>query len=144
MSFPKANFPSRLSLFTFIFISFTFVFVKVHQVLSVEPFIRDSYALSWDNYGYYLHLPATIIHHDVGLENREWVDVLNNTYQKDRPFYQVWGGQKNRLVNVYPVGLAVCNLPFFLGGHAAAKMLGYPADGLSPPYQWAMIFSAKT
>jgi hypothetical protein len=142
MSLPKANAVSRLSLFAFIFVSLTFVFVKFRQIHSVEPFIRDSYALSWDNYGYYLHLPAAVIHHDVGLEDKVWVDSLNNKYQKDRPFYQVWPGQKNRMVNVYPVGLAVCNLPFFLGGHVWAKMFGYSPDGLSPPYQWAMILSA--
>jgi len=142
MPFPKVNSASRISLIAFIFISVTFVFVKFRQVCSVEPFIRDSYALSWDNYGYYLHLPATFIYHDVGIENKTWIDSLNKKYQTDRPFYQVAPGQKNRLVNVYPVGLAVCNLPFFLGGHAYAKIFGYSADGLSPPYQWAMILSA--
>lgn len=142
MSILKTNSTHRLSLFVFIFISLTFIFVKFRQVRSVEPFIRDSYALSWDNYGYYLHLPAFVIHHDIGIENRSWLDSLNNKYQKDRPFYQTWPGQKNRLVNVYPVGFAVFNFPFFLIGHASAKIFGYEADGLSPPYQWAMILSA--
>lgn len=114
----------------------------MQQVFSTEPFIRDSYALSWDNYGYYLHLPAALIYHDPGIENKNWLDSLNKKYQPGRTFYQCYAGQKNRLVNTYPVGLAICNLPFFLGGHLAAKISGYSADGLSPPYQWAMIFSA--
>lgn len=118
-----------------------FVIVKLQQVFSVEPFIRESYAISWDNYGYYLHLPATLIYKDPGITGH-WVDTLNNKYQKDRPFYQVWDGTNGRKVNVYPVGLAICNLPFFLGGHLFAKISGYAADGLSPPYQWAMILSA--
>lgn len=142
MSSLKANFLSRSSLFAFIFISVVFVSVKIRQVCSIEPFIRESYSLSWDNYGYYLHLPATVIYHDIGLENHEWVDALNNKYQSGRPMYQFWGGQKNRSVNVYPVGWAICNLPFFIVGHISAKLFGYPSDGLSPPYQWAMIFSA--
>src|SRR5665213_2865520 len=142
MHFPKINSATKFSFFAFIFISVAFVFVKCRQVYCVEPFIRDSYSLSWDNYGYYLHLPATFIYHDVGIENKSWVDSLNEKYQQDRPFYQVAPGQKNRLVNVYPVGLAICNVPFFLVGHAFAKIFGYSADGLSPPYQWAMIFSA--
>ncbi|MDQ3111324.1 MAG: hypothetical protein M3R17_15665 [Bacteroidota bacterium] len=142
MSLLKANPVSRLSLFAFIIISAIFVFVKMRQVKTVEPFIRDSYALSWDNYGYYLHLPAIIIHRDPGLQDTAWINKLNSTYQKDRPFYQVWAGQKNRMVNVYPVGFAVFNLPFFCAGHLYAKISDYPADGLSPPYQWSMIFSA--
>ncbi len=142
MSILKTNSVQRYSLFAFLFVSITFIYVKVRQVRSVEPFIRDSYALSWDNYGYYLHLPAFVIHHDIGIEKRAWVDSLNNKYQKERPFYQVWPGQKNRLVNVYPLGFAVFNLPFFLAGHVSAKLFGYDADGLSPPYQCAMIFSA--
>lgn len=138
----KANSPYRLSLFAFVFISLLFVFVKIRQVKTVEPFIRDSYALSWDNYGYYLHLPAIIIHHDPGMEDRAWIDQLNATYQEDRPFYQVWPGQQNRMVNVYPTGFAIFNLPFFCVGHLYAKISDYPADGLSPPYQWAMICTA--
>jgi hypothetical protein len=114
----------------------------MRQVKTVEPFIRDSYALSWDNYGYYLHLPAIIIHRDPGMQDHVWIDQLNSTYQKDRPFYQVWAGHKNRLVNVYPVGFAIFNFPFFCAGHLYAKISDYPADGLSPPYQWSMIFSA--
>ena len=142
MPFLKVNPATRISFFAFIFISITFLFVKFRQVNSDPAFIRDSYALSWDNYGYYLHLPATFIYHDIGIENKSWLDSLNKNYQPQRPFYQCWEGQKNRLVNVYPVGLAICNVPFFLGGHVAAKIFGYKADGLSPPYQWAMIFSS--
>ncbi|MEO5644977.1 MAG: hypothetical protein ABIQ40_14405 [Bacteroidia bacterium] len=142
MSLLKANPAYRFSLFAFIFISLVFVLVKMRQVKTVEPFIRDSYALSWDNYGYYLHLPAIIIHRDPGMQDHAWIDQLNSTYQKDRPFYQTWQGQKNRLVNVYPVGFAIFNLPFFCAGHLYAKVFGFPADGLSSPYQWSMIFSA--
>jgi hypothetical protein len=142
MSLLKTNSSRKISLFVFLFISLLFVFVKMRQVKTVEPFIRDSYALSWDNYGYYLYLPSIIIHHDPGMQDHVWIDRLNSTYQKDRPFYQVQPGQKNRLVNVYPAGFAVFNFPFFCAGHLYAKIAGYPPDGLSPPYQWAMIFSA--
>jgi hypothetical protein len=107
---------SRLSKYIFFLLSIIFIVVKLQQVFSVEPFIRESYAISWDNYGYYLHLPATLIYKDPGISGK-WIDTLNSKYQKDRPFYQVWDGQNGRKVNVYPVGLAVCNLPFFLAGH---------------------------
>jgi hypothetical protein len=138
----KINPDRRFSFFTFLFISISFIAVKIDQVSTCEPFIRESYALSWDNYGYYLHLPAALIYHDIGIEDRSWIDSLNKKYQPERPFYQTGPGQKNRLVNVYPVGFAVLNLPFFLAGHVSAKIFGYKADGLSPPYQYALIIAA--
>lgn len=133
--------PSRLSLYAVVFATVLFVFAKVQQVFSVEPFIRESYALSWDNYGYYLHLPAVIIHHDPGLEDRAWVDSLNARYQKERPFYQVAPGKDNRLVNVYPVGWSIGYSPFFLMAHVTAGWFGYARDGLSAPYQWLAIIA---
>lgn len=137
----KVNPATRFSFAAALLISLTFVFVKIRQVCTVEPFIRESYAISWDIYGYYLHLPATFIHNDPGIEDRAWLDSLNTKYQAGRPFYQAHPGQNNRMVNVYPAGLAICNLPFFTLGHISAKLFGYPPDGLSPPYQWAIIFS---
>jgi hypothetical protein len=132
----------RLSLITVFLVSGIFIFVKMRQVLSTEPFIRDSYALSWDNYGYYLLLPATFIYHDPGIEHPGWLKSLNEKYQPERPFYQCWPGQKNRLVNVYPVGWAIGYAPFFGMAHLGAGWFGYARDGLSAPYQWMAIFAA--
>lgn len=132
----------RLSFYSVLLITALFVFVKMRQVLTTEPFIRESYALSWDNYGYYLHLPATLIYHDPGMEHPEWLHALNDKYQPGRPFYQAWAGKDQRLVNVYPVGWAIGYAPFFAIAHATAGWFGAPRDGLSAPYQWMAIFAA--
>jgi hypothetical protein len=142
MWFKKALAAGRLSFFAVIFLALLFISVKVRQVTSVEPFIRDSYALSWDNYGYYLYLPATIIYKDPGIENPEWLKALNEKYQPERPFYQTWGGHKNRLVDVYPAGWAIGYSPFFCIAHLTAGWFGYPRDGLSAPYQVMAIAAA--
>lgn len=131
----------RLSLAAVILVALVFVFVKVRQVAGDGHFIPQSYAISWDGYGYYLHLPATVIYKDPGMENRAWLDSLNAKYQEGRPFYQAVPGTSGRQVNVYTTGTAIAWLPFFLGGHAFAKLSGYPADGLSPPYQYAIILA---
>lgn len=131
----------KLSLSVFLFIAITIVFVKVRQVREVEPFIRESHAISWDIYGYYLYLPATFIYNDIGIQDRSWYNTFNSTYQQGRPSYQTWEGVDGKLVNVYPTGAAIFNLPFFLTAHLLASTGLAPADGLSPPYQWAIIFS---
>jgi len=132
---------NRFSLWLFLLIAITTVFVKFRQVRNVEPFIRESHAISWDIYGYYLYLPATFIYNDVGIQDRSWYDAFNSTYQQGRPNYQTWEGVDGKLVNVYPVGTAIFNLPFFLAGHLIATVGTAPTDGLSAPYQWAIICS---
>jgi hypothetical protein len=132
---------NKLSWWVFLFIAITIVFVKVRQVRQIEPFIRESYAISWDIYGYYLYLPATFIYNDVGMQDHVWYDELNSKYQQGRPDYQTWQGVDGNRVNVYPAGTAIFNLPFFIAAHLIANAGLAPADGLSPPYQWAIIFS---
>jgi hypothetical protein len=118
-----------------------FAVAKIYQVRYSPNYIKDSNAIAFDSYGYYIHLPATIIHHDPGIENKAWLDSLNAKYQLDRPWYQAWPGEKGRMVNVYTTGIAIIWSPFFLIAHAAAGVAGYPQDGLSPPYQWMIIFA---
>lgn len=134
-------FSSRFSLYALLLLAIIFVFVKIRQVNGEPKFIPESYAISWDGYGYYLHLPATIIHHDPGMKDRNWINSLNTKYQPGRPFYQANAGIENKLVNVYTTGTAIAWLPFFLAGHAYAGIAGYPQDGLSPPYQYAIMIA---
>jgi predicted tellurium resistance membrane protein TerC len=127
---------------TVLLLAIVFVAIKISHINSYENYFKDSNAIAFDTYGYYLHLPATIIHKDPAIENKAWLDSLNNTYQKDRPWYQAYPGEKEgRLVNVYPTGIAVCWLPFFLAGHAMAAIGNYPQDGLSYPYQLMIVLS---
>lgn len=98
---------------------------------------RTSPVLAWDASGYYLYLPAVFIHHD--LRELNFRDQLINDYGPTPQFDQAFRhpGSGN-FVMKYPAGLALQELPFFLAAHALAKPLGYPADGFSPPYQWAI------
>lgn len=103
------------------------------------PGFDNSRMIVWDSYGYYLYLPAVFIYDDPGIENREWVAQLNEKYHPSPTFYQVKDGQNNRLTIMYSMGTAVLWSPFFFIAHALAEPLGYPADGLSPPYSWAIL-----
>jgi hypothetical protein len=95
--------------------------------------------LKWDVFGYYLYLPATVVYNDPGIESKDWYNQLHLKYKPSDTQYQVTPGTDNRLVIRYPSGMAVQWLPFFLSAHAVAEPLGFPADGLSPPYSWAIL-----
>lgn len=103
------------------------------------PGFDNSRMIVWDSYGYYLYLPAFFVYHDPGMENRDWVAQINDKYKPSTTFYQVTDGHENRLTIKYSMGTAVLWSPFFFVAHALAEPLGYPADGMSPPYSWAIL-----
>ncbi len=95
-------------------------------------------ALTWDVFGYYLYLPATFIYDDPALEKTEWLSDLMEKYGPSGTLYQVVDMPDGRRMIKYTMGMAVAYAPFFLIAHALAEPLGFPADGLSPPYQIAI------
>jgi hypothetical protein len=132
---------TRISFWTVCFLGILNIGFQANVIRSFPTYITGSNALSWDIYGYYMYLPASFIYNDIGIENKAWKDTLDKKYQADRPNYQFYLTEKNRQVNVYPVGQSIAMFPFFMAGHAAAKLSGAPADGFSPPYQYAAILS---
>jgi len=91
--------------------------------------------ISWDVFGYYLYLPATFIHNDVGLKDFTWVQSVLDTYKPTIGFYQAYMGPAGEYVMKYTMGLAILYSPFFFIAHLLAPVLGYPADGFSLPYE---------
>lgn len=91
--------------------------------------------LSWDVAGYYLYLPAVFIYGD--LKKLSFGEAMLEKYQgaPELSAFQHPGG--NRVIK-YSSGQALQYLPWFLCGHFGAKLLGYPADGFSLPYQFAI------
>jgi hypothetical protein len=100
-------------------------------------------SFSWDVFGYYLYLPATIIHEDIGLTNRAWLDEIMLLYDPSSTLYQL-NTQANGFSIKYTQGMAWLYLPFFLIGHAIAKLSSFPADGFSLPYQWSVNIGMLT
>lgn len=98
--------------------------------------------LSWDVLGYYIYLPATFIYHDITVQNKAWVDDIIEKYEPTTTFYQAVQQDDGRWVFRYTSGIALINAPFFFAGHAYAGVAGYPQDGFSMPYQWAMVLGA--
>lgn len=96
--------------------------------------------LTWDVFGYYLYLPATVIHHDPALKAPPWLDQVMRTYEPSSTLYQVVDAPDGGRVIKYSAGMAIAYAPFFAIAHVAAPLLGYPADGFSPPYQYILAF----
>ncbi|MCB2407560.1 hypothetical protein [Hymenobacter lucidus] len=97
--------------------------------------------LSSDSAGYYLYLPATFVHHDLrGLRFRD--EMIAQYHPTPQFEHATLDSASQHFVLKYSSGLALQELPFFLVAHALAESLGYPADGYSQPYQWAILLAS--
>ncbi len=91
--------------------------------------------LTWDVFGYYLYLPSHFIQHDIALQNQEWITQLLDKYEPTSTLYQAIQIENGNWVMKYSMGMSFLYAPFFFIAHLIAELLGYPADGLSLPYQ---------
>ena len=98
--------------------------------------------ISWDAFGYYLYLPAILIHHDVAIKDPAWFDELFDRYDPSATVYQFNYMDDGGRAIKYPIGLAMLWLPFFLIAHFLAGLLDLPQDGMSAIYQWAMVIGS--
>ena len=94
-----------------------------------------------DSWGYYVHLPSTIIHHDVGDYS------ISTEYRRKYspisvdPVAEMHVSPIGKRVDKYPLGVAILESPFFLIAHAYCLLSGTPADGYSPPYMYCVGLS---
>jgi hypothetical protein len=94
---------------------------------------------TWDAFGYYMYLPATIIYHD--FNKLDWVPNIDNQYAvTGGDGVQAEKAENGNYVFKYLGGVAILQLPFFLYAHCATNFCGCPADGFSSMYQYALSF----
>jgi hypothetical protein len=92
-----------------------------------------------DGVGYYLYLPAILIHHDP-----TFVAVARDHFNGKIP---PWTGVKpwgdgTAYLDKYTAGVAVLLAPFFTLAYVIAPAGGFPRDGFSPPFQYAAASGA--
>ncbi len=94
-----------------------------------------------DGKGYYAYLTALFIYHDT---DYGFIDKYESEYYPaGRQLYKDFRFDSgNGIINKYFPGPAILWLPFFAAGHTVAVLSGYPADGYSLPYQYAIAFAA--
>ena len=95
--------------------------------------------ISWDVLGYYMHLPATFIYDDPLMENREWLEKINEEKHLSGTLYQISSNDEGEPIYFFLMGMAFFLLPFFFLGHFSAWVFHYPMDGFSLPYQYALV-----
>jgi len=85
-----------------------------------------------DGIGYSAYLRLFVLHQSLDFE----------LIKQEQPYGLHRAPRTGRLVNQYPIGTAIAELPFFLAGHMVAKLGKWPADGWSAPYQWSILAAA--
>lgn len=91
----------------------------------------------WDALGYYIYLPSLLIYDD--FTKLEWLSAIDKKYGvQGGPGIPAQKVDNGNYAFKYLGGVAIMELPFFYIGHLAAKTSGYPPDGFSPPYQYAL------
>jgi len=128
----KAHISSRMVLWCWIIVV---VLANLHYRLTGGRMMQT---ISWDKFGYYLYLP-TFFYDDPAKLNQ--FQHLIHTYNPGGE-YQAMKAPNGNYVMKYSSGMAIMYLPGFIAGHIAAKILNYPADGMSLPYQAAMNFES--
>jgi hypothetical protein len=91
--------------------------------------------ISWDVLSYYAYLPATYIYNDISLS----FITQNPKLYGDKFWPQ--GTPTGKFAIKTTMGLSFLYAPFFFIAHPAAQMLGYEANGYSPPYKFALTMS---
>lgn len=94
-------------------------------------------AIRWDIATYYWYLPSAFIYKD--LKYQRFADSITKKYHPFGNGPLPFDKQENDgYVMTYSSGMAFMYLPLFVVAHICAGPLGYPEDGFSPPYQFAM------
>ncbi len=98
---------------------------------------RMEATISWDASGYYWYLPTFFIYKDV--KKQLFAAQILQKYEPTPYSTQTLPHPKTgNQVMLYPMGMALAELPFFALAHLSAKALGYEKDGFSKPYQMAI------
>ena len=109
----------------------------------IYSFKTNYLPISGDGKGYYLYLPAYVIHGDASYSML--IQALRNhpesEYAKIDDILKTHPAT-GRLINKYSIGVAVLLLPFFLAAHGTAHVLHLEPDGFSFLYQLAVSLGA--
>jgi len=95
--------------------------------------------ISWDVLGYYVHLPATFIHHDPLLNDITWLEEINAEKKLTGTLYQFSSNDEGRRMYLFLMGNALFYAPSFGIAHLHANISGYETDGFSYPYQFWLV-----
>lgn len=120
--------------------SFLLLFVIILSLIVFRSNNIDQKEISWDVFGYYLPLPATFIYDDPMLNDRAWVEKLNEERQFSGTVYQISSNDQGEPMYFFLFGMSAFYSIFFFIGHHLAEWTGYAQDGFSLPYQLSLVY----
>ena len=112
-----------------------FVLLVVFRTNSI-----DKKEISWDVFGYYLPLVATFQQDDALLNDRSWVEELNNEKQLSGTVYQISSNDEGKPMYFFLFGMSYFYAVFYFIGDLIAAWTGYATDGFSLPYQLSLVY----
>lgn len=125
---------SAAFIFTEVLIVFSLVFVINNYIGNVAVTIKS------DGIGYYDYLPSLFIHHDLVRKDHP-KDIAPDVYKRleDTQVYNEYNGY---MVNKYPCGPAILELPFFVKTWVSLPRSNLPSDGYQPAYHRSIFHAA--
>jgi hypothetical protein len=134
------NFNKNTILFAFCLI----LTISFWNIFNVKQYAKKGYT-GYDVSGYYLYLPAIFIYKDISAF--KWYDSITIKYQitgnEARKYGLILQPTTNRYTNIYPMGVAIMQLPFFLIADGYSIMFDpVHRDGFYHPYQFAILLSS--
>lgn len=116
----------------FLLLGASLVFFLIASVLSYRT--RPEGLITSDGKAYYAWLRSVALDRDLDFANDYRLiyppEPLPSEASRQTP--------RGLVVNKYPVGVALIELPGFAVGHVVATMLGYERNGVTAPYQFAV------
>lgn len=113
---------------------YIFLFISLFTIVLTQRFLNNRQnglinSVSSDGLGYYCYLPAAIIYQD----------FTYSYYYKDenriKPFYRPYiNSYKDKGINKYYCGTAICLLPFFLSGIVISAIAGTDINGYTDTF----------
>lgn len=102
------------------------------RMFNNHRYTEPSRVIAWDVVSYYAYLPAAFIEHDLTFS---FTDVPHTgTYWPETL-------PDGRKVIKTSMGLSIMYCPFFFAAHVTAPLFGYPTDGFSVPYAFALMLA---
>lgn len=89
----------------------------------------------YDQFGYYAYLPALFVYGDLNF------DFVKKLPENEPQIFWPTEVGNGKVVNKYPIGMAVVSGPFFLMAHYLSPLFSEPQDGFSLLYRIAPYFS---
>jgi hypothetical protein len=98
-----------------------------------------NFVLRWDVYGYSMYNSTVLLQKD--LKHPSYLDTIDVLYKPAADGYARNVLPNGNTVFKYTLGNSLMTLPFYYLGHLEAKRKGWPVDGMSLPYQKAVLIA---